>query len=187
MGFIKSFIFGLLAASGALCVELLLSNLYYVAYVKDIATDYSTSLTIFLLIVVLIEEIFKYILLVKLYSAPESQSPKISMALVFGLGFSLVEILFSLSQTPPSYGAILGFQSLGAPLLHIATAGIIGMFILSSKNIRPALVIGTAFGLHSTYNLLVIYGWSYAIIYSYLAAVFLLLAALRRRSVRTRI
>ncbi|MDP1833987.1 MAG: PrsW family glutamic-type intramembrane protease [Candidatus Moranbacteria bacterium] len=186
MRFIKSLVFGLLAASGALCIELILSNAYYVVSSKDIAVDYFIGMTIFLLIVVLVEEISKYILLVKLYSALGSQPPKISMALVFGAGFSLVEILFFLSQTFPSHDDLLGFRLLGTPLLHIATAGIIGTLLLK-KNIPAIKIIGLAFALHLAYNLSVIYGLGYVAIYSELAFSFLLLAAFNRKSIRTKV
>ncbi|MDP1884734.1 MAG: hypothetical protein Q8L10_05235 [Candidatus Moranbacteria bacterium] len=181
MRFIKFLIFGLLAASGALCAELILSNLYYAASIKDIAADYSTGMTIFLLIVVMVEEVSKYILLVKLYSAPGSRPPKVSMALAFGLGFSLVEMLFLLSQNFPSYDAFFGFRLLGASLLHIATAGIIGALLLK-KNIPAARIISLAFVLHLAYNLSIIYGLGYATVYSILAFSFLLLAAFNRGS-----
>lgn len=179
MRIIKAFIFGLLAALGALCVELIISNSYFILSGKNIESDYFNQLTIFLIIVVLIEETFKYLVLVKLYSAPTGQPPTILPAIFTGLGFSLVEI-FLLNQN--LFSTIINFdaKSFGLILLHILTASLIGLLLLR-KNTSITKIISLAAGLHLVYNLLVIYTLDYLLIYSYLALISFLIIIFNRK------
>lgn len=183
MRFIKPFAFGIFAAAGALVVELIAADAYFILSGKEISPDYSDRLTFFLAAVVLAEEIFKYALITRAYRGKTAGSRTLSTAVFAGLGFAFFELFFLIQPSARAF-PYSGIALAGVFLLHILTSGTIGASILSAKNIRPSLAIGTAFGLHLAYNLLVVYGWSYAIIYSYLAAIFLSLAAFRRRSAR---
>mgnify|MGYP001051280946 CR=1 FL=1 len=159
MTYIKTFIFGLLGASGALLAELIVSNLYFIFSGQEISLFYFDKVTFFLILVVVIEEIFKYLMLLKSYS-PHKQNFLIAV-LSFGLGFSLIEIILALLNTPttenmPSF--ILPIT--GVFLLHLTTSGIIGGLIFSKKNTTPLSITITliaASGLHLLYNLLIIY------------------------------
>jgi hypothetical protein len=145
--------------------------------------NYFDKLTIFLIIVVLIEEIFKYIVLAKLYSLKTEQAPTISMAIFAGLGFSLVEIFF-LNQTLLPDIAYFDFRSLSALALHVLSFGIIGT-LLFRKDISALKIISFTFGLHLFYNLLVIYAINYLLIYAYLALITTIFTTLHLKSIKT--
>lgn len=160
MYYIKAFIFGLLGALGALFLELVLSNLYFIFSNQEINLVYFEKITFFLILVILIEEVFKYLMLSKLYS-PQKQN-FFATIFFFGLGFSLIEIFLALLNTPISEKMSQFILSMiGISLLHITTSGIIGSLIFSRKNIAflpIVMIILAASGLHLIYNLMIIYG-----------------------------
>jgi len=169
---IKSIIFGILAALGALVLEFVLSDAYFIFSGKEIEMSYSTQITFFLFLVVLIEEIAKYILISKLYVQQKPYEQKISTALLIGLGFALVESTFTYLHQDFSH-LYLGITS--SAFLHILTAGIIGYLIISRNFQLSALkIVGTSSILHTTYNLTIIYNLGYFLTYSYLTIILLL-------------
>lgn len=177
---IKPIIFGMLAAGAALVVELVLSDAYFIFSGREIETNYFDHITLFLFIVVLIEESAKYIFIQKLYSKKNAPR-KISTALLVGLGFAAVEFLFIHANQNLSE-QYLG--ALGAIALHLATTTTIGTLLLLTKNSNISVIlktIATAFGLHLFYNLLVIYSLPYALIYVYLGLIFLTLFILNQK------
>ena len=158
MHLIKSFVFGLLGALGALVLELIISNLYFIVSGQEINLAYFEKMTFFLFAVVLIEEIFKYLMLSKL----NHQKPAgFATILFFGLGFSIIEIFSALLSNSLGQDMPYLFPFLvGIFLLHTATSGVIGNFIFSGKNTTPlsiAKIILIASGLHLAYNLAIIY------------------------------
>jgi len=182
---LKPFIFGILAAAGALIIELVISNLYFILSGKDVEINYFDKITFFLVIVVLIEESFKYVMLRKSYKEQDRKKQKISTAVIAGLGFASVELFFiylSMFFNQSSFYFDLGI--IGALALHIATTGIIGYLIVSEKSAGTSLAIktiGIAFCLHIIYNLAIIYNLNYLVIYSYLIALFLVLVLLSHK------
>jgi hypothetical protein len=179
MKFIKFFIYGILAAMGAMAVELVLSSLFSILFGIDVETDYFSAITFFLFLAVLTEEGLKLILLQKLYSSPDRTRHGIIPALVFGSGFGFFEI-FSKSLSFP----LLSSSLLGILLIHIATAGTIG-YLLNKKDLSffsstlPAIFL--PFLLHLSYNLLIIYDLGSALIGLYLAAIFISLLILKNK------
>jgi len=174
MKFIQAFIFGILAALGALVVELVISNSYSILSGKNIELDYySAHLTFFLIIVVLTEEIFKYLMISKLYSNPTDPQRTISTALLAGSGFAFVELLLLHFNIDLFY---LDSKLIGVFLLHLATAGMIGYCMLFKKNSSPLKILSLAFCLHIIYNLMVIFNLDYHMIFSYLVIILLPLA-----------
>ena len=174
---IKPIIFGMLAAGAALVIELVLSDTYFLFSGREIETNYFDHITLFLFVVVLIEEIAKYIFIQKLYFSQEKYDQKIGTAFLVGLGFAAVEFFFVYANQNLT---ALYLGALGAIILHLATTGIIGVSILRTKNLTSTTTIMIAFGLHTIYNLLIIYNLPYALIYVYLALIFLILFTLNR-------
>lgn len=178
---IKPFLFGILAALGALIAEFILSDAYFIFSGKEIGSDYSEKITVFLFLIVLIEELTKYIMILKLYDSQPAEKQRISTAILLGLGFAIVESSFLYLHQNFSQ-LYLGIAS--TVILHIVTAGVIGHLIISTKNVNKIPVVKIvliAFGLHIAYNLMVIYNCGYTIIYAYLAIIVALLIILNRK------
>lgn len=178
---IKPILFGMLAALSALIVELVLSDMYFIFSGKEIDLNYSEKITVFLFLVVLIEEFIKYIMILKLYDSQPAEKQRISTAILLGLGFAIVESSFLYLHQNFSH---LYLGILSAVILHTVTAGVIGYLIISTKNINKVSaikIIIIAFGLHTAYNLMVIYNCGYTLIYAYLATALLLLTILNQK------
>lgn len=159
MSIILSFIFGILGASGALFVELVLSNLYFIFSGQEIGTSYFERLTPFLVLVVLIEESFKYLMLLKLHELHGRKG--ILTIILFGLGFASIEmgLAFSSAAATQDLSYIL-FPIAGVLALHTATSAIIGYHIFSGEHqslSSAAKIIFYASCLHFAYNLMIIY------------------------------
>lgn len=183
MKFIKFFVFGILAALGAMAVELILSALFSILFSIDIEANYFDRLTVFLVIAIFVEEFFKLILLLKLFSSSSEKSYGIMSVLFFGSGFALFEIfskLLSLSRYDSMY--LLSLSFLGVFLIHLITSGIIWS-IIAKKTAYPATLIAKALFLaflsHLIYNLLIIYEQGAFVIYAYLFSVSIVLYFLK--------
>lgn len=169
---IKAALYGIIAASGALSLELIASNLILIIFGKDIQDGYAEHVTPFLIAVVLIEETFKFIMLKRFYSDEPAGRRRISSAFYAGLGFALVEILLAVlstffNKTTPYFDMGLA----GILVLHITTTLLIGSFLLHAKSPSaafPLKIILLAGLIHLGYNLMVIYDWQYAVIFSFL-------------------
>lgn len=159
----KFFIFGILAAAGAMASELILSSLCSILFNINIETNYFQEITFFLIAVILIEEFFKLILLQNLFSTSmENSRSKIFSALIFGSGFALFEITSKLLSLPQQNSlSVFYFNLAGIFLIHTTTAGIIGFFLAKKTALsRTAIIMQAIFFssiLHLAYNLLVIY------------------------------
>ncbi|EKE11394.1 MAG: hypothetical protein ACD_15C00088G0001 [uncultured bacterium] len=179
MKFIKFFILGALAALGALTCELVLSSLLSILFNVNIEKDYLSKITFFLIIVVIIEELFKLALLAKLFSSIEKSSSKFILSIFFGGGFAFIEVYLKLISL--SISNIFSFPFLGVFLIHIITSGIIGYFLIKKSysilSAIQALLISSLF--HLTYNLLVIYNQDAIFAYIYLFSISILLFILK--------
>lgn len=180
----KFFIFGFLAAAGALAVELLISNIYFIFSGQEIFFSYFEKITAFLVLVVIIEESFKYMMCMRLYRLDPKHS-FIDM-IAAGAGFSSIESYLALLNNAASQEMSRLLLSVGGTLLlHIAAFGLIIYQIFSKKRTAPLqgiMIILLASLVHFTYNMLVIYDFSHGAIYAYLAAIFILLFILRMSS-----
>lgn len=172
MKIIQSIFFGILAAAGALVLELALMTIFNQQEINRF-----DNINLFLAITIFIEEIFKYLIIYKIALGLNSKKSIIFSSLFVGLGFSLAE---------GSLGVLKGFVSpdfinlgiIGAFALHIATAGLMGCFFSEAKRSGMyffSKVIAIAFLIHLSYNALVIYNVNYQITYGCLI---LLLAAM---------
>jgi len=152
------FIFGLLAASFALLLELVILNLSSLHDYSSLPFDFS-SLSI-LALAALIEEGSKYLFvrtyLSRFFEGLDLDTPKLlTLGLFFGAGFSAIEVTLSLSGTPtPSSNDLL--RILATALLHVATTLAI-LFFLKEAGRRSLggifLPLSLAFALHLLYNL----------------------------------
>lgn len=171
----------MLAALGALIAEFVLSDAYFIFSGKELGLNYSEKITVFLFIIILIEEFAKYLMILKLYDEQPTEKQKISTAIFLGLGFAMIESFFIYLHQNFSH---LYPGLISAVIVHIATTGVIGYLIISAKNsskLSAIKIIAIAFGLHTVYNLMVIYNYSYLLIYFYLAIILLLLAIFNRK------
>jgi len=172
----KAFIFGLLAALGALIAELTISDLYFILLGKDLETNYFNQITLFLVAVVLIEEFFKYIMLIKLYASQKNQTTNISIALLAGLGFACMELAFTglnFFFNPETVN--FNWSVAGVFILHLATTGIIGSLIIFRKKtglFSAAKIITVTACLHLAYNLMIIYSLNFWLVFLYLVIMF---------------
>lgn len=171
----QAFIFGLLAALGALITELTISDLYFILSGKDLEANYFNQITLFLILVVLIEEFFKYLILVKLYASQKKQPTKISTALWAGLGFAFTELAFTglnLFFNPDAVS--FNWSVAGVFILHFVTVGIIGYLIISRKKtglFSAIKIISLAACLHLAYNIMVIYSLNFWLVFLYLVVI----------------
>lgn len=174
---IESFFLGIIAALGALVLELI------VLVIISISADYGMELTpenlfsldiipktlsIFnylLLSSVVIEESLKYIMIAKKVEKFSLDRGIVLNSFLVGLGFALVEVMLIYEKI--SSGTVEFFYQniTEIILIHILTAGIIGYFV-ATRNPRKIKTfikpITIAVFFHLLYNFLVIYRDSYS-------------------------
>ena len=153
MKIIESFFLGILAACGALVLELV----FIIPFDKTVVENQVYSIGIFLLLAVIIEEIFKYIVVIKRIDIFSYGRGIIINSFIAGLGFSLFEIFLIFEKKSLSleffYESILGLT-----LIHVLTFGIIGYFIALGGNSK-LLFFKTIFitsSIHFFYNFLIL-------------------------------
>ena len=155
MKLFESFLWGIIAALGALIVEIV----FYI--IASFFIDPTSSLPFsqffivpqFIIAAACIEEVLKYIIIFKRFSVLPPEKSKLANALLIGLGFFLFELaLISATRTSPAPQFLAEIA-----IIHIGTAGLIGG-ILIVKNIRKITTflyaITTAVAFHAVYNLL---------------------------------
>lgn len=178
MWLIRSLFLGIIAAFGALVSELAFFNLDFLIKQKEMETGYFQSITFLLVLAVLIEEIFKYLVIRQNSGGLPSKKVKFFSAALIGIGFSFLEIAFLfLSQNSLREFSLSSVS--GTPIIHAATAGTMGYFIAGAKKPSLALAIKLVFFasiIHFIYNVLVIYDASNSLIYFYLIFLLLLLS-----------
>lgn len=174
MPFIVIILFGALASSFALILELLSVSLFslsdqtlFTAIPFTLGGAFSFKVIFILLSIACIEEASKYIFL-RQYSlrffprAGTSFNSSIILGTLFGLGFALLEILFVLhTPTLPSSFTLPGILG-----VHIATSVAFALFLFSSSTPSPqepkkrqfgALsLISAAIIFHTLYNLTIL-------------------------------
>lgn len=150
------FIFGLLAASFALVLELVLLNLSSLHDYSSLSFDFS-SLGIVVL-AALIEEGSKYLFARQYLSRFFASITLGTLQLLivgffFGAGFAAIEMAFALFGNPAQSDLL---RILATALLHIATSLIILFFLKNEAGRsfgRFFLPLGLAFALHVLYNI----------------------------------
>ena len=142
----QSISYGILAAAFALFVELLIVSILGQEFGK-ISFD---KITLILIIVISIEEIFKFTLIKKISENLNNKEIIIS-ALFVGFGFSILEIIINLSSGTTQFEYLLGLL-----IIHPITAGFIGL-TLTKKSHTFLYSILIAGSIHFFYNFLVVY------------------------------
>lgn len=153
MKFIKPFFWGIIGALGALVLEI-----FFLGFFPDQEKIFE-AITLVLIASILIEEIFKFLMIYQLFRETEKVRDIFSGSLLVGLGFSAVEI-FLLSLKQEFSGNYFYAGSAGIIIVHLATSAILG-FLIARNNLKKAVAgIGFIFLaaiLHLTYNSLIIY------------------------------
>lgn len=151
---IKAFFYGVIAASGATVFQQLI---LIVLNIEIVATDHLTPLLIF---GALSEEIFKFIVIYKIYIETESEKNLLINSWLVGFGFSIIELIFKIWGKLPDI-RIFYPDYLGIIVIHMLTAVIIGYFLTlkKSKILSSLAGITLAFLIHLVYNTFKIYGF----------------------------
>lgn len=151
--FIKPFLLGIIAALGALIIELV----FYVIFPgRETQQDYYNKITVFLFLVVAIEEFFKIIIIYKSSEEFSKENDIFISSLFIGAGFSIIELFLK----DLDYESLLSLGNLNIVLVHLLTAGLAGYLISKQSIIKNGFLIKTwllAFLVHLSYNLLIIY------------------------------
>jgi hypothetical protein len=168
---IKLFFFGAIAAFGSLFFELAVS----IFFPKETAFLFN-QITFLLILFVIIEELIKFFVIWKATSSFQAARDFFGVACLIGFGFSLTEIILaSLNSAAGQHANWLPL--LGIFIVHTSTCVLLGYGIYLKKRsaiITPLLFLLTAFLLHLTYNILIIYVANIFIIISYLCLLFIL-------------
>lgn len=144
--FIQAFFEGIIAALGALVLELSLPIFGF--------SLIETSL-FFLLFTAIIEETIKYVFIYNHYYKSKTQTKIIASAFFIGLGFAFIDILFKISAS----GQNVFLSFLGILLVHLFTTTILGVFFLKSKSksfFLGIFFVGLNILLHFFYNFLIL-------------------------------
>lgn len=162
MIFITILIFGALAGSFAFLLELFAMSLFSLPF----ATEGIFSLSIFFvfLLLALIEEVSKFTFLIRykkyaLHKNKESLSYFIALALLFGIGFSSLEVILSFQNV----GTVSFFPIFQTLLLHISTSLLFVFFLFYKQTHKKSLswrnvwIISGAILIHLSYNIILFF------------------------------
>lgn len=174
MTHLKLFFFGIIAALGAMVIELVLKNI--LSTEVSLANNFFNIITPSLILFALVEEIFKFIVINKAVSLLKGPKNAFLGAFLIGLGFSLTEIYLAFSNNLFEQSNYL-LAILGILIVHISTSLIFGYFSFKksplSKTIFAVIIISATL-LHLLYNIFVIYNLSPTAISIYLFILLLL-------------
>jgi hypothetical protein len=155
---IESFFWGIIAALGALVVQLVV-YIGFTFYANGTAINVSFSqlfaIPAFIIIGVFIEESFKYLIVSKKIETFSQDRSYLTNSIFLGLGFFITELgLIFLSTTTFQFDVLREIA-----IIHIGSAGLIG-YIVAMKNPKKIstflyAVLVTSF-FHGAYNLLII-------------------------------
>lgn len=160
---IESIFWGIIAAVGALFLGILISTLAPVLFGpgKELSMDFSSPLSFVLIVSVLMEEIFKYLVIANRLEKFSYGRLLIINSMLMGLGFSLVELALIYGKFSANLNSSFELTEIaGLVLIHILTAGIIGCFVAirkAGKHITFIKTITMAFAIHFFYNALIIW------------------------------
>lgn len=154
---LESIFWGIIAALGALVVELIffIGFSIYVNPIAEISLSQFFVIPQYILIAVCIEEIFKYIIIAKQIDQFSLEKSYIINSFFVGLGFLGVELaLIFISNGFPPIQSLLEIA-----IIHIGTTGLIGYFVATGnpKKITTFLLaMFFAIAFHASYNLLLL-------------------------------
>lgn len=173
---ITSFFGGIIAASSALVLEIFFSMLFGEEFVFKTA---ALEISRFLIISVLIEEIFKFLAVFKTISKKDSKWSIFLKSFLVGLGFSLLEIFLNFLKFGFDFKDKQFLVSLsGILIIHALTSGYMGYFVAALKKhpgpISSIIIIFTSF-IHLLYNVVIIQNVPVFFIYSFFLALAVIL------------
>ncbi|MDR3559009.1 MAG: hypothetical protein P4L62_01280 [Candidatus Pacebacteria bacterium] len=178
---IKFFFWGILAAAGALVLEILLS----IIFPSMINPALETQLSSTLIVLVLVEEILAFIFVWKMAAQASEKNLIFPQAMLIGLGFSAAEIIQNAALYPYLSSFLLSVYA-GLLLVHTVTALVYGYtFMLRGISITktwPAFLIGIV--IHFLFNAAIIGNVNYWLLDGILLifGVFLCLRYLKTKS-----
>ncbi len=153
---LESFFWGIIAALGALFVELLIfiGLSTYNSSMSNVSFSQLFLLPGFVIVAAATEEMFKYLIIAKRVDLYSLEKSYIVNALFVGLGFAATEFWLLASS-----GALPSRQILGElAILHLGTAGIIG-YLVATKNPKRVstflYTISLVTFFHASYNFLI--------------------------------
>jgi hypothetical protein len=161
----KFFMLGIITALGALFLELLFFTFFNLKI--DSPFLYSNSLNFTIIFSVFLEEIVKIIIffqiLKKIIQERARRKHIFLSAIMAGLGFATMEILFNLFNS--QINRYLSWSDVfGLLTVHTGTFAILGYALAKKNNLnfsRFALFLPIVFSLHLLYNLIIIYQWNF--------------------------
>jgi len=157
MAQIESIFWGIIAALGALVVELVffIGSSIYANPLAEISFSQFFIIPQFIIVAACIEEVFKYIVISKIIDRFSFEKSYIINSLFVGLGFFGVEMaLILMSKNLPEIQFLIEIA-----IVHLGTAGLIGYFVATKnpKKITTFLLsIIFAIAFHASYNLLLL-------------------------------
>lgn len=151
--FIKSFFLGIIAALGALILELVF---YLIFPEQQTQQDYYSKITVFLFLVVAVEEALKILMVYKNSEELKKENDVFASSFFVGAGFALAELLLKDLGSKDLFSV----GNMNIVLVHIFTAGLAGYFLSKERTPKRSYLIKIwllVFLVHLSYNLLVIY------------------------------
>jgi len=155
---IESFFLGIIAALGALIVELIVFIIFS-EFIDKSSMNISFSdlfvIPYFIIVAVCIEEIFKYLIIIKRIKPLKTGGLSYLInSFLIGFGFFVTEI--SIAAMNGNLPPIITLGEIA--IIHIGTAGIIACILktrIFAKSLTSLFAISLAILLHGTYNILV--------------------------------
>ena len=148
---LQSFFLGIIGALGALFLEIAILTFFFPA---SKISEELTSFGYFFFLAILSEEFFKFFLIYKLTSKTEKITSVTINSMIFGLGFSMLE-MFLLYWNYVNGTSSEFIDILGVLIIHISTSTLIGYSTAKSDmKLSSSLLFGfiPAFLIHSAYN-----------------------------------
>lgn len=147
----KSLFLGILAAAGALVLELVI--LFFIP--KEIELTFSKEAIIFLACLALIEELMKFLAIYESSQELNSLKSAIKNAFFIGLGFSTSELILKTF----TFNEDVFLENSAAFIFHILSSILIGLFLFKKKEpslFYRAIIIFVAVFIHLLFNLFMI-------------------------------
>lgn len=174
----KLFFFGVIAAFGALLIEMIAS----IIFPQETAFLYQ-QITFLLILFAVAEELFKFAMVWKAVSNFQNARDFFISAFLIGSGFALTEISLAIFSTPSgqntSWTALLGIF-----IVHTSTCVLLSYAIFLKKRslkLAPIPILLFLIILHLIYNIIVIYSTGSAIVIAYLFALSILAFAAAKK------
>lgn len=154
---LESFFWGIIAALGAIVMELVIFIIFSATMSSAGSVSFSQLFLMpqFIILAAYIEEIFKYIIIAKKIDTFSFNRSYLLNSFLMGLGFLAIELGIAEVAGPlPKLNILLEIAT-----IHIGTAGIIG-YIVATKNPKKlstffqAIIFATFF--HAAYNILIL-------------------------------